>query len=534
MSSMDDEILFAGEGDPQPEQRRGGLAVAESWKVMVVDDEEEVHAVTKLVLEGFRYEGRGLQFLHAYSGAEARTLIAAHPDTAVIFLDVVMETNDAGLEVVRHIRHGLANPFVRIILRTGQPGQAPEEKVIVDYDINDYKEKTELTAQKLFTTMVASLRSYRDILTIEANRKGMEKIIEAATSICRLRSLKTLASGVLSQMVSILHLSESAICCQTSGLALSPVQGGMRVLAATGAYEPYLDTEASGQLPDHIRKDVEEATCCRRSICRDNRYVGYLRGEKGEETIIYLEGWRELSENDRRMIEVFCGNVQVAYENVLLNQEIEGTQKEIIYALGEMAEMRSLETGNHVRRVAEYSRLLAEEYGLDQREVETIWLAASMHDVGKVGIPDAILNKPGPLSELEFELMKNHTFLAQEVLGFSDRELIRAAIRIALQHHERYDGAGYPMGLRGEEIHISARIVAIADVFDALDNNRTYRQAWKLDDIVAMFQRERGKHFDPELVDIFLGNLDRIMAIRGKVDCFVNPAVIEGQGAAQD
>ncbi|MFZ5774304.1 MAG: DUF3369 domain-containing protein [Thermodesulfobacteriota bacterium] len=485
---------------------------------MVVDDEEEVHAVTKLVLEGFSYEGRGLEFLHAYSGEEARALIAAHPDTAVIFLDVVMESNNAGLEVVRHIRETLRNTFVRIILRTGQPGQAPAERVIVEYDINDYKEKTELTAQKLFTSMVASLRSYRDILTIDANRRGMEKIIEAATSICRLRSLKTLACGVLSQMVSILHLSESAICCQSSGMAISAASHGeFRVLAATGAYEPYLDTETSEQLPSHVHHEVKEALQSRRSICRGNRYVGYLRGERGEETVIFLEGWRDLSETDRRMIEVFCSNVQVAYENVLLNQEIEGTQKEIIYALGEVAEMRSLETGSHVRRVAEYSRLLAEEYGLDQREVESIRLAASMHDVGKVGIPDAILNKPGALTESEFELMKSHTVLAQEVLGFSDRELIRDAIRIALQHHERYDGTGYPMGLKGEEIHISARIVAIADVFDALDNDRSYRQAWNMDEILSLFKRERGRHFDPALVDIFLANLDRILEIRGKV-----------------
>ncbi|MBA3003324.1 MAG: DUF3369 domain-containing protein, partial [Desulfurivibrio sp.] len=365
--------------------------------------------VTKLVLSDFFYDKKGLVFLHAYSGKEARELIAEHPDTAIIFLDVVMEKSDAGLAVVRHIREELKNSFVRIILRTGQPGQAPEEKVIIEYDINDYKEKTELTAQKLFTTMVTSLRSYRDILTIEANRKGLQKIIEAATYICRLRSIKNLASGVLTQLVSILHLSENALYCQTSGIAVSNVEGSFKVLAATGAYESYIDAEVCGQLPANVLVDIRRAATLKRSICQDNRYVGYFRSERGEETVIYLEGWRDLSELDRRMIEVFCGNVQVAYENVLLNQEIEGTQKEIIYTLGELAEMRSLETGNHVRRVAEYSRLLAEKYGLSQREVEVIRLASSMHDVGKVAIPDAILNKTGPLDDGEFEIMKTHT-----------------------------------------------------------------------------------------------------------------------------
>ncbi|PKN22306.1 MAG: hypothetical protein CVU68_04710, partial [Deltaproteobacteria bacterium HGW-Deltaproteobacteria-3] len=373
MVESHEAVFFADEpeGPGSPGQQGGGNG---AWKVLVVDDEEEVHAVTKLVLADFSYDNKGLLFLHAYSGREARELIAEHPDTAIIFLDVVMEKNDAGLDVVRHIREELKNSFVRIILRTGQPGQAPAEKVIIDYDINDYKEKTELTAQKLFTTMVASLRSYRDILTIEANRKGLEKIIDAATSICRLRSVTNLASGVLTQLVAILHLSENALYCRTSGIAVANIQGSFKMLAATGAYESYLDAEVGGDLPDKVLAYVQQATALKQSICQDNRYIGYFCSERGEETVIYLEGWRDLSELDRRMIEVFCGNVQVAYENVLLTQEIEGTQKEIIYTLGQLAEMRSLETGNHVHRVAEYSRLLAEKHGMSPREVEVIRL----------------------------------------------------------------------------------------------------------------------------------------------------------------
>jgi len=255
----------------------------------------------------------------------------------------------------------------------------------------------------------------------------------------------------------------------------------------------------------------------KRSICQDNRYIGYFRSERGEETVIYLEGWRDLSELDRRMIEVFCGNVQVAYENVLLNQEIEGTQKEIIYTLGELAEMRSLETGNHVRRVAEYSRLLAEKYGLSQREVEVIRLASSMHDVGKVAIPDAILNKTGPLDDGEFEIMKTHTIRAQEMLGLSDREVIKTAIVIAVQHHEKFNGTGYPKGLQGEDIHISARITALADVFDALGNDRSYRLAWEMEPILDLIRAERGAHFDPALVDLFFANIDSILEIRSRL-----------------
>jgi len=517
MGSDSEQLTFAAEtgaGEKKP-------ATGETWKVLVVDDEEEVHAVTRLVLNDFQFAGKGLTFLEAYSGEEAKKLIAEHPDTAVMFLDVVMERHCAGLDVVRYVREELKNSFVRIILRTGQPGQAPEEKVIVEFDINDYKEKTELTAQKLFTSMVASLRAYRDILTIEANRRGLEKIIEATRTICKARSLERLASGVLAQMVALLRLDESAICCTTSGVALSSFRGSLRVLAATGEYERYIAAEAAEVLPPVILAFVERAAASKSCLYEGNHYVEYFCGAKGEEAVVYLEGDHAINDLDRRLIRIFCANVQVAYENVMLSQEIEGTQKEIIYTLGELADVRSSETGNHVKRVSEYCRLLAELAGLDEREVEIVRLASSMHDIGKVAIPDAILNKSGPLTDAEYEVMKAHTIQAQEMLGLSDREIMKAATIIALQHHEKYDGTGYPRGLKGDKIHLHARITAIADVFDALCNDRSYRQAWEMGDILALFRKERGAHFDPVFVDLFLDHFPRFVEIK---NAFANPA----------
>ena len=144
-------------------------------RFFIVDDEPEVHAVTKLALSDFNFLGRGLEFHSAFSGQEACELIEQHPDAAILLLDVVMETDDAGLKVARYIREQAQNHYTRIILRTGQPGQAPERTVIVNYDINDYKSKTELTAQKLFTAVMSSLRSYRDIMSIDQSRHGLEK-----------------------------------------------------------------------------------------------------------------------------------------------------------------------------------------------------------------------------------------------------------------------------------------------------------------------------------------------------------------------
>ncbi len=195
-------------------------------------------------------------------------------------------------------------------------------------------------------------------------------------------------------------------------------------------------------------------------------------------------------------------------------EDIINTQKEIIYTMGEIAETRSKETGNHVKRVAEYSKILALKLGLKEDEAELLKLASPMHDIGKVGIPDNILNKPGKLTKDEFEIMKTHAKLGFNMLKYSNKKILKAAAIVSHGHHEKYDGSGYPNGLKGEEIHIYARITAVADVFDALGSDRVYKKAWEDDKIWQLFRDESSKHFDPNIIDIFFENLDEILAFR--------------------
>lgn len=197
-----------------------------------------------------------------------------------------------------------------------------------------------------------------------------------------------------------------------------------------------------------------------------------------------------------------------------LHQEIEDTQKEIVYKMGEIGESRSKETGNHVKRVAEYSKLLATLYGLDENEAEILFTASPMHDIGKVAIPDSVLNKPGKLTPEEFDVIKTHTGIGYEVLKGSNREVLKAAATVAYEHHEKWDGSGYPRGLKGKDIHIYGRITAVADVFDALGHNRCYKPAWELERILALFEEEKGKMFDPKLIELFIENLDKFLEIR--------------------
>ena len=194
-------------------------------------------------------------------------------------------------------------------------------------------------------------------------------------------------------------------------------------------------------------------------------------------------------------------------------QEVLDTQKEIIHTLGEVVEGRSSETANHTIRVGELSYELALLAGLSRDEAELLRAAAPMHDVGKIGIPDSILNKPGKLTDFEYRMMQAHPEIGYRILNKSERPLIKAAAIIAHQHHERWDGKGYPRGIAGVDIHPFGRIVALADVFDALFSDRVYRKAMPLEKVLGIIQEGRGSHFEARLVDLFMENLKIFLGI---------------------
>ncbi|WP_456379812.1 HD-GYP domain-containing protein [Thiolapillus sp.] len=217
-------------------------------------------------------------------------------------------------------------------------------------------------------------------------------------------------------------------------------------------------------------------------------------------------------------------------ELIALNDEIESTLRETIYTMGIIEEQRSKDTNNHTRRVMLFSQLLAQKSGLSENDIDLVTAASPLHDIGKLGIPDSILLKPGRFTDEEYRLMQNHTNIGFSMLKHSEREILKAAGVIALQHHEAWDGSGYPQGLKGEEIHIFSRIVALADVFDALHTKRIYKEAWELDKVVAWISEQRGKHFDPALVDLFLQNLEEFVAISNRYNNDAPDSALNGNG----
>ncbi|MCF7518408.1 response regulator [Pseudoalteromonas sp. L21] len=495
-----DEFLFSDEALDEVSE-----VVQGSWKVIVVDDEPEVHAVTKLALSDFEFQDKRLEFISAYSGEEAKQVIEQHPDAAIVLLDVVMETDDAGLKVAKYIRETAKNNHIRIILRTGQPGQAPERQVIVNYDINDYKSKTELTAQKLFTVVMSSLRSYRDILSIEQSRQGLEKIIKASRDIFSTHSLEHFIEGVMQQLTSLLGTVEQAMYA-TSLVASNPLDNQKKLVVFSGRGE---FERSEGKAIEEVLND-EQLNACQQAlrdktiVYRDNYLFAYCSSEFNHNSMLFISGIpKHLTDTQRHLIEIFSQNVQLAYENVQLQAEIEATQQELVFRLSEALEQRSTETGNHVKRVSHICYELAMGYGLSKREAELIRLAAPLHDVGKVGIPDAILNKPGPLTDEEWAIMQQHAEKGHLILKGSNRDIVNTGAIIALSHHERWDGTGYPKGLKGEEIPIAGRIAALADVYDALRHKRCYKEAWSLEDVVKEINAQQGKQFDPKLIEVF-------------------------------
>jgi response regulator RpfG family c-di-GMP phosphodiesterase len=480
------------------------------WKILLVDDEPDIHDITKLTLARFRLDGRSLTFLHAYSGQEAKAMLARETDIALVFLDVVMEREDSGLEVARWMRQDLDNQFTRIVLRTGQPGQAPEERVIVDYDINDYKEKTELDRTKLFTTTFAALRAYRDIMKVEEARQqqvhyreGLERVIAASTHIFKQRNLKDFASGLLQQVVALLRLEHSMLLRLRGATAIAG-EGDFEVLAQIG--------EETLMTPELIEQ-LQAAERNRISKLEGDTYVGYFPNHSGKASLLVLKGVDEISEIDTKLLEIFCSDVAIAFDNILLNQEITDTQAELILRLGDVVESRSNEAGNHVRRMAQVCHLLAQESGMSDDETAVLMHAAPMHDVGKIATPDAVLLKPGRLTPEEWDIMKQHPTIGLQILDGSQRPILKAAAVIAHQHHEKWDGSGYPQGLKGADIHPYARIVAVADVFDALTHERVYKKAWPIEQVRSYMQEVAGQHLDPYYVDILLRNLDKAAEI---------------------
>lgn len=321
MAEQDDVLHLIDDTGTAPEDQN-----ARKWKIAVIDDDPAVHDGTRFALSDYSLNGQSLEILSAHSAAEGRKLMAAHHDIAAVLLDVIMETDVAGLELVEYIRNELKNETVRIILRTGQPGQAPERRVIVQYDINDYKAKTELTADKLFTSLTAALRSYQQLERMLQTRRGLEIIIDAASTLYDFKSMQRLAEGVLTQLASLLNVDCAGILVLRDNGGVDPE---LSVLAGSGCYSRFIGTTSSKALDPDLREMVEAAFQRRKNEFADHRSVIYLRTGSGREVVVLLQAERELSETDRSLVEIFSSRLSIAFDNVILYQQLQDANTQL-------------------------------------------------------------------------------------------------------------------------------------------------------------------------------------------------------------
>lgn len=303
------------------------------WQILVVDDDPDVHAVTRLILTKIVFKHRQVELISAYCAAQALKLLQQEKNIAVVLLDVVMETDDAGLQLVKAIREELKNHEVRIILRTGQPGQAPEERVIVDYDINDYKSKNELTAQKLFTSVIAALRAYETIISLNKTRRGLEKILLSSDSLFKIQSMHEFASGILTQLSSFLECKPQGIICikennEVEYPHVSMLPNGMNIIAATDEFECCLKCnldESCGH--GELAKLIQRALIERKNQFNKNYTAFYLDANDNKATIALVCSENPIDEHDHYLLEVFTSKISIALANAIHYQKMISFEK---------------------------------------------------------------------------------------------------------------------------------------------------------------------------------------------------------------
>ncbi|MFW5751214.1 MAG: DUF3369 domain-containing protein [Planctomycetota bacterium] len=313
-----DAIAFAAEdAAPAP-----GGTMRGSWKVLVVDDDMEVHSVTRLVLAGYRFAGRGMTLINAFSAREAKKLFASNPDIALVLLDVVMEHDQAGLECVRYIRESLKNTDVRIVLRTGQPGQAPEERVIVDYDINDYKEKTELTSTRLLATVTAALRTYGQLRTMRRYREGLELIVRSAARLYDVQTMRSFLTGLLAQITALIDCVGGPAAECTAGFAAVGSTSAWEVLATAGRFQGAIPPTVDDLLDADVSHLVADPRLLPASHFGEACFVSLHRSHDERTVVVYLADCPQLDAAARELIQEFTATIPAALANVQMAEDL--------------------------------------------------------------------------------------------------------------------------------------------------------------------------------------------------------------------
>lgn len=520
----------------------------EKTVILVIDDEPMIRQILCAFLEQWGYST-----LDAENGREGIDLFEKE-DIDLVLTDLDMPVV-GGLEVLAHIHKNSPETPVVIISGAGQLDDAVQSVKLGAWDYLTKPISNMVILENTISRclekvwLVKENKRYQEHLEVEVARKtdelrrknialqeeiaerkqkeaevrrinrNLESIVDVSGQLFRYTALRELMRGVLRSMHHLLRhdmgrVELEVLHSEGNSFVLLAEGGQKSIFCGEGSFRDCDDMLLSAALPEDLHGRVLRVLANGQSEYGDTDFLGYIQTPNNVACVIYLDGCCLESRSDRRLVKIYKNNIASAIDSLMLQEEIINTQKEVVITLGEVIESRSNETANHVKRVAEYTYLLAMKYGLSEKEAMLLRFASPMHDAGKIGIPDAVLHKPGKLTAEEIEVMHDHTILGFDILKKSQRQILQMAAVVAHEHHERWDGAGYPQGLMKDKIHIYGRIVALADVFDALGSVRCYKKAWPLDEVVEQVKSERGSHFDPVLVDLLIENLPEFIRIR--------------------
>jgi len=446
-------------------------------KILIVDDSDFTHRKLTEYLSKLKLPEDEIEIIHCYNTEEFKSIF--QPDNfALVITDLVMEKELSGIDVINYIRHISKDERVRILLMTEHPEKVPQELLMREYDVNGYIEKQSIGEFSIVIQVRALLKAYKDMLVFENAVRNIEDIFNVNKPI----NIEALINETLYQIRSLLTIKDPNLYLEINALikgnlALSIPDNNLKLLG--GEKENYeFENEILG-------KDIKVIVTTSRKL--NDFEIDYIK--TSIESIKYVAAFSEIS----------------------------NIQNEIIYKLANIIEARSGETANHVKRVSEIVYILSEDVIDNSQNREVLRIASALHDIGKIGIPDHILNKPGKLSSEEFAIMKEHPMIGFEILKNSKWKVFELGAVISLQHHERWDGTGYPYGLYEDETILEARIVQVADVFEALTHDRCYRPAWPVEKAIEYMHDMKGKQFDPNLIEIFDRKLPDILDLFEKL-----------------
>lgn len=461
---------------------------AAGMNVLYVEDEPLIRDNTKLLLETI--------FSHVEMASNGREGVERYKEKVfdVVITDILMPEMN-GVNMIRKIKE--INPSQRFVV-TSACEESSYLLELINLGVAQFLLKPIQTEQIIQILHDVVKNIYNERKVVEFNAKVKNDLVHQSALLDQYKEVVDLSSIVVQTALdgSIVYVNEQF--CKTSGF-------GPNEIIEKG-HKAFRHPDMGSEVYDNLWRTIQSKQPWKGILKNLKKDGGYYITDTTVKPILDEHG---------EIIDYISISHDVT-ELFDLNEEIWQTQHEMLSLLGEVGETRSHETGNHVRRVAKYARILGELYGLEEEDIRLLYSASPMHDIGKIGISDAILLKPGKLDPDEYDVMKTHSTIGYDILKNSSRPLLKAAAIIAREHHEKWDGSGYPNALNGKDIHIYGRITALADVFDALSCERVYKKAWPMDKIIEFVQSERGRHFDPDLVDMFMENIDMFKEVADK------------------